>query len=156
VMNEGRAEHVGTPFEIYNRPKTRFVASFIGTLSVLEGIVSGENRMSVEGQEISVPANSNPHGTPLTLALRPEALSLVPGLDKTNSLNGQIEDVHFLGSVVRMRVRLGHNSLLLDAFNSPAAPPPVRGETVSVHFAPGDGQLLDQPIQPVQHAMAAE
>jgi putative spermidine/putrescine transport system ATP-binding protein len=153
VMNEGRAEHVGTPFEIYNRPKTRFVASFIGTLSVLEGVVSGAGKMSVEGQEIIVPANSNPHGTPLTLALRPEALSLVPGLDRTNSLNGQIEDVHFLGSVVRMRVRLGHNSLLLDAFNSPAAPPPVRGETVSVHFAPGDGQLLDQPIQ---HAEAAE
>ena len=52
-----------------------------------------------------------------------------------------------------MRVRFGSNSLLLDAFNSPAAPPPVRGETVSVHFAPGDGQLLDQPIQ---HAEAAE
>ena len=52
-----------------------------------------------------------------------------------------------------MRVGLGRYSVRLDAFNRPAAPPPVRGETVSVHFAPGDGQLLDQPIQ---HAEAAE
>ena len=153
VMHEGRADHVGTPFEIYNRPKTRFVASFIGSLSLLEGEAAGEGRMRVDGQEILVPANANAAGTPLTLALRPEAVSLSPAFERTNRLAGQIEDVHFLGSVVRMRVRVGRNALLLDAFNSPASPPPVRGETVSVHFAPDDGQLLDQP--PV-HAIAAE
>jgi putative spermidine/putrescine transport system ATP-binding protein len=37
VMNEGRIEQVGTPFEIYNHPKTRFVASFVGTLNILQG-----------------------------------------------------------------------------------------------------------------------
>ena len=36
VMSEGRIEQLGTPFEIYNRPKTRFVASFIGTLNILK------------------------------------------------------------------------------------------------------------------------
>src|SRR6516162_1966705 len=39
VMSEGRIEQLGTPFEIYNRPKTRFVASFVGTLNVLRGEV---------------------------------------------------------------------------------------------------------------------
>ena len=39
VMNDGRVEQVGTPFEIYNRPATRFVASFVGTLSILRGKV---------------------------------------------------------------------------------------------------------------------
>ena len=39
-MYGGKAEQVGTPFEIYNRPPTRFVANFVGTLNVLEGTVS--------------------------------------------------------------------------------------------------------------------
>src|SRR5207248_7251031 len=37
VMNEGRADQLGTPFEIYNYPRTRFVASFVGTLNILRG-----------------------------------------------------------------------------------------------------------------------
>src|SRR5262249_6789038 len=37
VMNEGRVEQIGTPFEIYNFPRTRFVASFVGTLNLLKG-----------------------------------------------------------------------------------------------------------------------
>jgi putative spermidine/putrescine transport system ATP-binding protein len=151
VLNEGRAEQVGTPFEIYNRPSTRFVASFIGTLSLLEGRVSGEGRMAVDSQEILLPGTGHVAGAPLTLALRPEALSLMPGSGRTNRLDGKVEDVHFLGSVVRMQVRFGDNVLLLDAFNSPAAPPPERGQAVSVHFSPDDGHILDQPL-----AMAAE
>ena len=151
VMNGGRADQIGTPFEIYNRPTTRFVASFIGTLSLLEGRVIGEGRMDVGGQEIAVPAHAGATGTALTVALRPEALSLLPGTEKTNVLRGEIDGVQFLGSVVRMRVRLADSVILLDAFNSPAAPPPSRGETVAVHFAPGDGQVLDQP-----QAIAAE
>ena len=38
-MSDGRVEQLGTPFEIYNRPKTRFVASFVGTLNVLQAQV---------------------------------------------------------------------------------------------------------------------
>jgi putative spermidine/putrescine transport system ATP-binding protein len=146
VMNEGRAEQIGTPFKIYNHPRTRFAASFIGTLSLLEGEAAGEGRMRVEGQEIAVPANQNPAGRPLTLALRPEALSLHASPAKINRLEGTIEEVDFLGSVVRMRVRLGGTTLLMDNFNDPATPPPERGEKVAVHFAPTDGQLLDQPL----------
>ena len=37
VMNDGRVEQIGTPFEIYNYPATRFVASFVGTLNIMDG-----------------------------------------------------------------------------------------------------------------------
>src|SRR5262249_34218526 len=40
VMNEGRVEQIGTPFEIYNNPKTRFVASFVGTLNIMNGKIA--------------------------------------------------------------------------------------------------------------------
>ena len=44
VMYDGKAEQVGTPYEIYNRPATRFVANFVGTLNVLEGTVADPAR----------------------------------------------------------------------------------------------------------------
>src|SRR5215510_12673934 len=55
VMNEGRVEQIGTPFEIYNFPRTRFVASFVGTLNILRGRVTDAagGRIVVDDQEIS-------------------------------------------------------------------------------------------------------
>ena len=75
VMNAGRVEQVGTPFEIYNEPRTRFVASFVGTLSVLRGEVvdPAAGRILVAGQEI-VAARAIPHaaaGKPCNLASAP-------------------------------------------------------------------------------------
>src|SRR6186713_2111937 len=54
VMNEGRVEQVGTPFEIYNTPRTRFVASFVGTLSFMRARVLDPvaGRIMVGDQEI--------------------------------------------------------------------------------------------------------
>src|SRR5688500_15427266 len=55
VMNEGRAEQVGTPFEVYNQPTTRFVANFVGTLSVLKGKVldAASGRIQIGQSEIA-------------------------------------------------------------------------------------------------------
>ncbi|WP_062013211.1 ABC transporter ATP-binding protein [Aureimonas sp. AU4] len=143
VMSEGRAEQVGTPFEIYNRPRTRFVASFVGTLSLLDGEVAFGDRAIVAGQEIEAEVPGGKPGDRVTLALRPESLSLHPSRERSNALKGTISDVAFLGSVVRVRARFGSGELLIDTFNDPAAPPPQRGETVTVFFSPADVQCLD-------------
>src|SRR3984893_8376928 len=80
VMNEGRIEQIGSPFEIYNYPRTRFVASFVGTLNVLNGrIVDGAaGRLSVDGQDIIAARGFNGAGAgdACAVALRPEAVSL--------------------------------------------------------------------------------
>jgi putative spermidine/putrescine transport system ATP-binding protein len=54
VMRDGRVEQIGTPFEIYNFPRTGFVASFVGTLSILRGRVVDPARgaIAIDGQEI--------------------------------------------------------------------------------------------------------
>ena len=54
VMYKGRAEQVGTPFEIYNRPETRFVASFVGTLNILRAkVLNGAlGTIAIDGQEV--------------------------------------------------------------------------------------------------------
>ena len=65
-------------------------------------------------------------------------------VDGRNDLRGTIEEVSFLGSVVRMRVRLQENAISLDTFNKPGLPPPERGAPVAVTFAPEDLLVLDE------------
>ena len=62
VMREGRIEQAGTPFEIYNQPATAFVASFVGSLNVLDATVvdAARGRLLVDGQEIRA-AGPVPH-----------------------------------------------------------------------------------------------
>ena len=61
VMYGGKAEQVGTPFEIYNRPATKFVANFVGTLNVLEGTVTdaAAGKVQVNTQEVSLKGKLN-------------------------------------------------------------------------------------------------
>ena len=147
VMNEGRAEQIGTPFEIYNRPRTKFVATFVGTLNILKGKVvdAASGRIAVDGQEIATPTGiANGHaGETRAVALRPEAAFLEDRAGNMNRLRGTIEDVSFLGSVVRVRVRFNENCISLDTFNNPGATPPGRGSPVTVSFAPEDLLVLE-------------
>ena len=60
-----------------------------------------------------------------------------------NRVGGEIEEVSFLGSVVRVRVRFGESAVSLDTFNNPNVPPPRRGDKVTVSFAPEDLLVLE-------------
>ncbi len=78
VMYNGKAEQVGTPFEIYNRPSTRFVASFVGTLNILDAEVldASSGRMMIDGQEVIAAGGVDgaAPGARRSVALRPEAV----------------------------------------------------------------------------------
>jgi putative spermidine/putrescine transport system ATP-binding protein len=147
VMSEGRVEQVGTPFEIYNHPRTRFVASFVGTLNILKARVldPAAGRIAIDGQEVRAARGvaDASAGDVRSVALRPEAVSLNGAGGERNRLDGAIEEVSFLGSVVRVRVRFAESAISLDTFNSPGAPPPKHGEKVSVSFAPDDLLVLE-------------
>jgi putative spermidine/putrescine transport system ATP-binding protein len=146
VMSEGRIEQLGTPFEIYNHPKTRFVASFVGTLNILkvEVVDAARGAIRIDGQEARVgrqiPAAD---GSDCAVALRPEAVMLQDPGSGCNRVRGTIEDVAFLGAVVRIKVGVGGSRIVLDRFNNPGLPPPVRGESVTLHFSPDDLVPLD-------------
>ncbi len=153
VMNEGRVEQIGTPFEIYNYPRTRFVASFVGTLNILRGraVAPESGRIAVDGQEIVAARGigSAKAGEDCLVALRPEAAVLQGtgvtkpnGSAERNRMQGTIEEVSFLGSVVRIRVRFKENTISLDTFNNPGVAPPERGQPAVVSFAREDLLVL--------------
>jgi putative spermidine/putrescine transport system ATP-binding protein len=146
VMYGGKAEQVGAPFEIYNRPATKFVANFVGTLNVLEGTVAdaGSGKVRVASQELALKGklNGSQTGDTLSLALRPEAIALGPRPGNDSRLAGEISDVHFLGSVIRVRVGIGDKQISLDTFNNSATPPPAVGDRAEISFSSGDVLVL--------------
>jgi putative spermidine/putrescine transport system ATP-binding protein len=135
VMSEGRIEQIGPPAEIYNFPATPFVASFVGTLNLLPADVidAAAGRIAVDGQEIRGSGPTEGTGS-ATVALRPEAVRLGEA-GGANRLRGTVEDVSFLGSIVRTRVRIGDGATLsFDQFNDPGLAAPPVGDTVTVSF----------------------
>jgi putative spermidine/putrescine transport system ATP-binding protein len=146
VMNEGRTEQIGAPFEIYNRPATRFVASFVGTLNVLTGTITDADRgaVRIDDHEIRLgaPVAGAKVGEARSFALRPEAAAISAPREGDNIMRGAIEDVSFLGAIVRVKVRFKDHVISLDTFNNSAHAPPGRGDPATVSFAPADVQLL--------------
>jgi len=158
VMSEGRMEQVGTPFEIYNFPSTAFVASFVGTLNVLPGVVVDASRgeLTIAGQPVRLGhAFEGSAGREIRVALRPEMVQLGPGENGTNRLTGKVGDVSFLGSIVRIRLALGESgpTVVLDVFNEPTLRLPQLGDTAAVRF-PQDGPLVLDPKAPVESVEA--
>ena len=147
VMNEGRVEQIGTPFEVYNYPRTRFVASFVGTLNILRARVTDAARglIAIDDQEIVARRGiaGAKTGETRLVALRPEAISLADSGGVRNRMRGTIEDVSFLGSVMRIRVRFTTSAISLDTFNNPGVAPPQRGQPVTVGFAHEDVLVLE-------------
>ncbi len=140
VMSKGNMEQVGTPLDIYNAPKTRFVASFVGTLNLLDAQVTDarNGKIKIDDQEIAVGKqipDATP-GKPVSVAIRPEAITLNGHTSAGNHLNGAVEDVSFLGSVVRVRVKLDTQHINFDSFNNPNLVPPAIGQAVSLNFMP--------------------
>jgi putative spermidine/putrescine transport system ATP-binding protein len=146
VMSEGRIEQIGTPFEVYNFPATPFVASFVGTLNVIPAkiTVAARGELTIAGQAVRVDRKfEGGGGRDVNLALRPEMVSL--GTEGgANHVRGEVVDVSFLGSIVRIRIRLGGEGapvILLDEFNEPTLRLPEIGTTADVSF-PSDGPLV--------------
>ncbi|MEJ5240236.1 MAG: ABC transporter ATP-binding protein [Anaerolineales bacterium] len=138
VMNQGRIEQVGTPFEIYNYPKTEFVASFVGQLNLLPvtALDLGAHTCRVAGQEVRfAPTDAyHPGMERPRLAIRPEEIRL-GAAEGANVLHGVVEAVIFLGAIIRLRVNLGEGILIsVDQFNERSFIPPRVGEKVALHF----------------------
>jgi putative spermidine/putrescine transport system ATP-binding protein len=142
IMNAGRADQIGTPFEIYNRPATRFVASFVGTLNLIEAKVvdHAANRIAIGDQGITLrePLGDLANGDTVSLALRPEAGSIAPDAKGDTALTGTVIASNFLGSVIRTRMRIGEAVISFDMFNNPGLTPPAIGETATLRFTAGD------------------
>jgi putative spermidine/putrescine transport system ATP-binding protein len=136
VMFEGKIEQVGTPFEIYNFPQTAFVASFVGTLNTAQAEVVDPVKKLIRIDGIQLEAaeglDGRQKGDKINIAIRPERLNFVSVEKKANVLDCTIENITFLGSVVRIMVKIGNYRFNMDTFNNPFLELPKIGATEQV------------------------
>ena len=136
VMSQGRIEQVGTPAEIYSYPETEFVAKFVGQINLLAvDIVNPPNGLVKVGQQAvrTSRAVNFPEGNPLRLAIRPEELN--PGhVEGANNLTGIVDAITYLGSIVRLRINIEGNLVLMDMFNERKLHLPVVGDPFELNF----------------------
>ena len=156
VMSHGHMEQVGTPFEIYNFPKTQFVASFVGTLNHLQARVvdAASGKLDLEGQTVYTAGKIDKMaGELVAVALRPEMINLNNNgkTGQENQVQVTVEDSMFLGSIVRTRVRLRESIISFDEFNNPHLALPKQGETIQISF-PREAVLILQPSAQATYA----
>jgi spermidine/putrescine transport system ATP-binding protein len=134
VMHRGKVLQVGNPTEIYERPNCRFVADFIGESNFLEGVVQGQQgelATILVDDSLEVVAQADGilnSGTRVTVAVRPEKIRLLPhpARGQHNSFPCQVEQVVYIGTDTRFRVRLSENvSLAVREQNVISTPDPV-------------------------------
>ncbi len=141
VMNKGQVIQIGSPWEIYYKPKNMFVADFVGTANLVLGKVAEKNSRAVTVDigaarlRVEEPNLEIEPGEEVTLCVRPETiqLSVAEAGAGLNSLQGVITNHIFEGALVRYWIEVGKREIIADVFD-PSDKGIYTGEvTLSVH-----------------------
>ena len=153
VMYDGKVEQVGTPSDIYNFPKTSFVANFVGTLNTAnaEVVDPAKGLISVDGVQFETAKDlkSMKKGDQVRMSIRPERFSFATEEKKDNVLDCTIENITFLGSIVRIQVLIGSTKFYMDTFNNPFLELLKVGEKAQVTCSRQAVLVLDSPIEAI-------
>ena len=142
VMNQGRVEQIGTPQEIYDRPRTMFVADFIGAppmgfLDVHAALRRGDRAVTIDGARVEMPElfEDRPEGK-FALGVRPESVSF----DDSSQLHGQVIGAEYLGTTQIVTVTTAGGQLKA---RLPSGKAVQVGETVGLKLRPDRLSLFD-------------
>jgi spermidine/putrescine transport system ATP-binding protein len=143
VMNLGAIEQLGTPFDIYRRPTSRFVADFIGDANFLDADVDGDVAVLADGTRM--PCERGSVRGRAALMLRPEALR-VGGADEAPawSLQGCVVQSSFLGTHIRVAVETKCSAapLIVALHGESPSSVPAEDAEVAVWWQPEDAIVL--------------
>jgi putative spermidine/putrescine transport system ATP-binding protein len=149
VVDDGRVAQIGTPEKLYTRPKTAFVARFLGESTILPVEVS-EGAVRYHGHDIRVADIATGEGAQ-GLLIRPERLRLLPpgALPPTDSnmFRGVVADTMFQGDSVRVEIVLPDGAVIAlrsQSAQRAEAPLPERGEAIAVALAREDAILVSR------------
>ena len=154
VLDQGRVQQHGPPEEVYRRPASTFVASFLGTANLFSGVVGSVDGLLVlnwtDGRA-AMPIAGPVRTGPATAMLRPEQLQLVapehrespgPGT-RRGELPGEVQTVVYLGVATRYRVRVASGAVL--EVTEPGTKRFAAGDQVIAGWRPDDVWLIPAP-----------
>ncbi|WP_424629367.1 ABC transporter ATP-binding protein [Bradyrhizobium sp. SYSU BS000235] len=155
VMDKGQLVQVAPPRQLYEGPVSRWIASFVGDVNLIEGQISSREAdrvtISTQAGEAIIASQAPPSASAICVAIRPEKIRLMhPEQAATavpNTFAGELIDIGFLGGVSVYKVKLASGAVLRVASSNAtrrAANGFAVGGKVSVSFAPDDVVVLDR------------
>lgn len=112
VINRGRVEQIGNASEVYEHPQSKFVASFVGNVNVINGHTH-HHQIVIDGTEgrIFQKAIGIPDGHDIVLLVRPEDVAIEKRASKDCSIPAVIEEIHYRGSFYEVDLKIGSNDI---------------------------------------------
>ncbi len=145
VMHEGVMEQIGTPDEVYNHPKTKFVASFVGESNILESYVRSVDgdmlHIDLEAGKAALHAKGFGVEEMIYICVRPENVKLSETPVEHFSIRGKVIEHIFAGSVVKTEVEL-LTGQILKVSSHPNDDHVEVGKRVYVHWRPKDAIIV--------------
>lgn len=140
VMSAGEVRQLGPPRELYRRPRSRFVAEFLGETNILSG-VAADGSLALGPGRLRLPADSR---GPVTLAVRPE--SVTPVLAGTvGSLDAVVTECEYLGESVQLSARVSGGPTLRASVLNPGDSDTLRpGAKIGLVIRPDDMTILPE------------
>ena len=152
VMNEGRIEQMGTPEDLYENPKTVFVANFLGQSNLIKGQIVGtdgdNNIVEVHGQNVTVAKNrSHSANNSVLIGIRPEKIDIDyenEAADGNVLRGGKVVDVAFIGVSTQYQVEMPWGQeLMVFEQNDGTTPMLELGDMVRLQWMPKFTFALD-------------
>ena len=145
VMNEGKIEQMGSPADLYDNPRTSFVANFLGQSNLIKGsIIDGsgsEKVVDIFGSKIALPTSRNhAHDASVLLGIRPEKIRIAPASTAMsgNILHGGVvSDASYIGVSTQYQVEMPWGQeLMVFEQNDDGTPPLAKGDQVVISWEP--------------------
>ena len=148
VMRSGLLEQIGSPADIYDRPRTSYVARFVGSANIITGTVIGQDgdivTFKAPGGTVSALAGGKTYqpGEQAAAAVRSEQLTLSPVAEASEGLRAKVREKSFAGGMLRIALLLEDGSEIVASrhgIDSELAP----GDEIIVGFAPASAVLVE-------------
>ncbi len=142
VMNRGRVEQIGSPTELYETPRTEFVAGFLGVSNLLRGRVVGPDRVRIAaGDELQVALGGRTGD--VALGVRPEKIRIGHATEGMNSLSGTVRETAYVGVATQYVVATGAGDIVVYSQNSETGAPLAPGSVALLSWSAAATFVVD-------------
>ena len=152
IMNEGVLEQIGEPWEVYERPCTKFVANFIGESNIIEASIS-----ELDGDKLTVimeAGSATVHGEGfvydemVNISIRPEKVKYSAEPVDGFTLSGVVKEHIYVGSIIKTMVELSNSQIIVISRQPDEDPPPI-GENIWLYSTKGSAVVMHTKGDPL-------
>jgi spermidine/putrescine ABC transporter ATP-binding subunit len=152
ILNNGRLQQMGSPTEIYDKPQNRFVADFIGETNLFEAQIRKDNNhfiveLSDFDTQFDAPAEAVLIPGNMTISIRPEMLWLENKTEGRPGIEGQIEELIYIGESTKYIVKVFNKQVVIRQPKRTDTGTFVKGDRVTIQFSIADMVFIESEMK---------